>query len=85
MDYADYRHLTFEPRPNGVLLVTINRPEVLNATDARLHWELDPGVAHDRRRSGGARRRWSPAPARRSRRAATSSCVEEHGGQSRRR
>ena len=40
MDYADYQHLTFEPRPNGVLLVTINRPAVLNATNARLHWEL---------------------------------------------
>src|SRR5262245_2819816 len=40
MDYADYQHLTFDHRPNGVLLMTINRPEVLNATNARLHWEL---------------------------------------------
>lgn len=40
MDYTDYEHLVFEPRPNGVLLITINRPEVLNATNARLHWEL---------------------------------------------
>jgi enoyl-CoA hydratase/carnithine racemase len=40
MDYADYRHLVFERKPNGVLLITINRPEVLNATNARLHWEL---------------------------------------------
>ena len=40
MDYADYKHLTFEPKPNGVLLVTINRPEVLNAANARLHWEF---------------------------------------------
>src|SRR5258708_20498559 len=40
MDYADYRHLAFERKPNGVLLITINRPEVLNATNARLHWEL---------------------------------------------
>jgi enoyl-CoA hydratase/carnithine racemase len=40
MDYADFRHLTFEPKPNGVLLVTINRPEVLNAANARLHWEF---------------------------------------------
>ena len=38
--YADYEHLTFDLRPNGVLLVTINRPEVMNATHARLHWEL---------------------------------------------
>jgi len=40
MDYADYKHLTFEHKPNGVLLVTINRPEVLNAANARLHWEF---------------------------------------------
>jgi enoyl-CoA hydratase len=40
MNYADYQHLTFEPQASGVLLVTINRPEVLNATNARLHWEL---------------------------------------------
>ena len=40
MDYADFRHLTFESKPNGVLLVTINRPEVLNAANARLHWEF---------------------------------------------
>ncbi len=40
MDYADYRHLIFDRRPNGVVLVTINRPEVMNATNARLHWEL---------------------------------------------
>ena len=40
MDYADFKHLTFEGKPNGVLLVTINRPEVLNAANARLHWEF---------------------------------------------
>ena len=40
MDYTDYQHLAFEPKPNGVLLVTIKRPEVLNAANARLHWEL---------------------------------------------
>ena len=40
MKYSEYEHLTFDLRPNGVLLVTINRPEVLNATNARLHWEL---------------------------------------------
>lgn len=40
MDYADFRHLIFESKPNGVLVVTINRPEVLNAANARLHWEF---------------------------------------------
>lgn len=40
MNYSDYQHLLFEHRANGVLLITINRPEVFNATNARLHWEL---------------------------------------------
>jgi len=40
MNYADFQFLTFEHRPNGVLLITINRPDVMNATNARLHWEL---------------------------------------------
>ncbi len=40
MDYRDYQHLMFERRERGVVLVTINRPEVLNATNDRLHWEL---------------------------------------------
>ena len=40
MDYRDYQHLTFERREHGVLFITINRPEVLNATNDRLHWEL---------------------------------------------
>ncbi len=38
--YGEYRHLLFERKPHGVLLITINRPEVYNATNARLHWEL---------------------------------------------
>jgi enoyl-CoA hydratase len=38
--YADFRHLRFaRPRP-AVLLITIDRPEVLNAADERLHREL---------------------------------------------
>jgi enoyl-CoA hydratase len=40
LDYKDYQHLAFERRPHGVLLVTLNRPEVLNATNDRMHWEL---------------------------------------------
>src|SRR5256885_9278021 len=40
MDYRDYQHVRFERRERGVVLVTINRPEVLNATNDRLHWEL---------------------------------------------
>ena len=40
MHYSEYEHLKFEPRDNGVLLITINRPEKLNATNDRLHWEL---------------------------------------------
>ena len=40
MNYEDFEHLRFERRDNGVLLVTINRPEVMNAADLRLHREL---------------------------------------------
>ena len=56
--------------------ITINRPEVLNATNDRLHWELTQvwltlDADDARARGGGDRRR-----ARRSRRAATSSMVD---------
>jgi enoyl-CoA hydratase len=40
MDYKDFQHLLFEPKDNGILLITINRPDKLNATNKRLHWEL---------------------------------------------
>ena len=40
MTYEDFRHILFERRADGVLLATLNRPEVMNATNARLHWEL---------------------------------------------
>lgn len=39
-DYSQYQHLLFERQAHGILFITINRPEMLNATDARLHWEL---------------------------------------------
>jgi enoyl-CoA hydratase len=40
MNYADFQFLKLDHKPNGVLVITINRPEVMNATNARLHWEL---------------------------------------------
>lgn len=40
MDYSRYQHLKFDPNPNGVLLITIDRPEKYNATNERLHYEL---------------------------------------------
>jgi enoyl-CoA hydratase len=40
MDYADFQHILFERRENGILWLTLNRPDVLNAADARLHTEL---------------------------------------------
>lgn len=40
MRFEDYQRLRFERRDDGVLLVTIDRPERLNATDERLHYEL---------------------------------------------
>ena len=38
-DYSSYRDLVIEKR-DGVAIVTMNRPEVFNATDRRLHNEL---------------------------------------------
>ncbi len=38
--YADFRHLRFDRPSPGVLLITIDRPDVLNAANERLHREL---------------------------------------------
>ncbi|GIT02329.1 MAG: hypothetical protein CM1200mP27_09540 [Chloroflexota bacterium] len=38
-DYSFYEHLLIEVK-DGVALLTINRPEVYNATNAKLHNEL---------------------------------------------
>ncbi|HUJ04717.1 MAG TPA: enoyl-CoA hydratase/isomerase family protein [Streptosporangiaceae bacterium] len=40
MDYASYHHLLVERRDNGVLLITMNRPEVYNAADEQMHSQL---------------------------------------------
>jgi enoyl-CoA hydratase len=40
MDPSSYQHLTFEQRPHGVLLITLNRPDKLNAADEVMHAEF---------------------------------------------
>ncbi len=40
MDYADYQDILFERREPGILWITLNRPERLNAADARMHQEF---------------------------------------------
>jgi enoyl-CoA hydratase len=40
MDYSRYQHLLFERRENGVLLITLNRPDVLNAAHEAMHTEM---------------------------------------------
>ena len=40
MQYEDFQFIRFDPQPDGVILITLNRPEVLNATNDRMHWEL---------------------------------------------
>ncbi|MFQ5398777.1 MAG: enoyl-CoA hydratase/isomerase family protein [Anaerolineae bacterium] len=40
MDYSDYQHILFERRDPHILWMTLNRPDVLNAADARLHTEM---------------------------------------------
>ncbi len=50
MDYGSYDQLLFERRDNGVLLVTMNRPEVYNAADEVMHNQLSrvwTDISHD--------------------------------------
>jgi enoyl-CoA hydratase len=53
LDSGKYKHIQIELREDGVAIATLNRPERLNATNPRLHWEIselprdaamDPGV-----------------------------------------
>jgi enoyl-CoA hydratase len=40
MGFEDYKQLTLSRRDNGVLLITIDRPEKYNAADEEMHTEL---------------------------------------------
>lgn len=39
MDYSKYQHILIDKK-DGIALLTINRPETMNSTNARLHYEL---------------------------------------------
>ncbi|HTZ09654.1 MAG TPA: enoyl-CoA hydratase-related protein, partial [Acidimicrobiales bacterium] len=38
--YADFDHISFDRRHDGVVVVTLDRPEVLNAADVGMHQEM---------------------------------------------
>src|ERR1700676_2234436 len=39
-NYGDFEHLSFDRRRDGVVVVTLNRPDVLNAANVRMHREM---------------------------------------------
>ena len=40
MTFSDYEQLRFDRRDNGVLLITMDRPDKYNAADEQMHGEL---------------------------------------------
>ena len=40
VDQDQYEHMLLEPQEHGILKITLNRPEVMNAANDRLHGEL---------------------------------------------
>jgi len=39
-EYGDFEHLSVDRRPDGVVVVTLDRPDVLNAANVRMHREM---------------------------------------------
>src|SRR3974377_989640 len=39
-DYRDFEHLTFDRRQDGVVVIALDRPQVLNAANVRMHREM---------------------------------------------
>ena len=40
MNYSDFQYILFERRDPGILWMTLNRPDALNAVNARMHTEI---------------------------------------------
>jgi len=39
-DYGEFEHISFDRRVDGVVVVTLDRPDVLNAANVRMHHEM---------------------------------------------